>query len=325
MINNKKIAVVIPAFKAENHILEVIEGIPDYIDNIIVIDDKSPDRTKELIKQLQNSRLVLIEHKTNQGVGASVITGYKKALALKIDIVIKMDSDGQMDPKFIPELIYPILKGEADYSKGNRFIHEDELLSMPALRKFGNFGLSFLLKIASGYWNIFDPTNGFTAIEGSIIPKLKLTNLDKRFFFESSMLIELGIRRAVIKDVYIPSHYNDNPSSLSEINSLINFPIKILKGLIRRIWVSYFIRDFGLFSIYLLSGLLLLLFGVLFGAYHWVNSAFNNITTPIGTVMIATLSVILGIQVLLQAINLDIQNIPKEPIQNNISYQIFNQ
>ncbi len=203
----KKIAVVVPAYCAEKTIQGVVECIPKWVDYLIVVDDCSPDRTREIVKSLADQKIHLICHDHNQGVGGAMLSGYQKAWELGADIIIKMDSDGQMDPLYMDALIQPIMKGQADFTKGNRFLHEADLRRMPWARRIGNLCLSFLTKLASGYWNIFDPTNGYTAISGAIIPIINKDRISKRYFFETSMLLELGLKRAVVRDVSMPAVY----------------------------------------------------------------------------------------------------------------------
>jgi glycosyltransferase involved in cell wall biosynthesis len=225
------IAVVIPAYRAEKYIMKVLGGIPSFVSIIVVVNDCSPDRTTEIINTCKDPRVHLVLHEKNQGVGGAVLTGYVEAVALGAKIIVKMDSDDQMDPAYLLPLIAPILTHQADYAKGNRFLNANELKSMPVVRRIGNAGLSFLTKLASGYWNIFDPTNGYTAIETSILPLMDFAHIQRRYFFESSMLVELGLIRAVIKDVQIPARYTDAPSSLSEWKVLSP---SILSGILAR-------------------------------------------------------------------------------------------
>jgi dolichol-phosphate mannosyltransferase len=308
------ICVVIPMYKAQDHIARVLAGIPSFVQSIIVVDDCSPDASYEHAIAAANARVHFVRHEQNQGIGGAMLSGYQKALTLGAEIVVKMDADDQMDPVYLLPLITPILRGEADYTKGNRFLHARQLRSMPVRRRIGNIGLSFLTKMASGYWNIFDPTNGYTAIHAALIPLLDESAIDRRYFFESSMTIELGLIRAVVRDVYIPARYGAERSSLSERNALFSFPRRLFRGWLRRVWLQYFLRDFGLTSIYLITGIGLLLFGLIFGGYYWIRNAQFNTPTPAGTVMLAAMPVLLGIQFLLQSIFLDIQNIPDNPV-----------
>jgi dolichol-phosphate mannosyltransferase len=314
------ISVVIPAYCAETHLESVVKGIPEFVEHIIIVDDCSPDNTGQVAEQLSrsNNKIKVIRHETNQGVGGAMLSGYELACRLNSTIVVKMDADDQMDPAYLPTLISPILEGQADYTKGNRFLHGRQLKSMPILRQIGNIGLSFLTKLASGYWNVFDPTNGYTAIHTSVAKLMDTANIDRRYFFETSMILELGLLGAVIRDVYIPARYAAETSQLSEWRALLDFPKRLLKGFFRRIWIQYFLRDFNLVSLYLLGGLVLLGFGGLFGAYHWWWSAQLHIATQTGTVMLAVLPIILGVQLLLQVAALDVQNVPNYVIHRSV-------
>lgn len=229
--------------------------------------------------------------------------------------MVKLDADGQMDADHLLPLIMPLVSGEADYAKGNRFLHTQELRAMPFFRKMGNLGLSFLTKMASGYWNIFDPTNGYTAIHASVIPFLNERLIDRRFFFEISLLLELSSLRAVVWDVYIPARYGKEISHLSKRQTLREFPWRLVRGFLRRLWIQYFVRDFGLFSVFLISGLVMFGFGVIFGTYHCIRSVQLNMPTQTGIIMMSVLPIILGVQCLLQAIVLDVQNLPEHPLQ----------
>lgn len=314
-----RIAVVIPAYCAAKTIERVVLGIPRTVDNIIVVDDASNDATTNIVAALQqeDERIHLVRHAQNQGVGGAMLSGYAKAVELGAEFAVKMDSDNQMDPAFIPALVRPIHNGQADYVKGNRFLHFGELNRMPVRRRLGNIGLSLLMKIASGYWNIFDPTNGYTAIDTRVLSLLDLTRIDKRYFYESSMLLELGMVQAVVRDIPIPARYGDEVSYLSVKDALLRFPGKLFKSFWRRVLIQYFIRDFSAVSLFLLSGVGASLFGLVFGIWKWIISSQSGIPATTGTVMLAVLPVIIGIQLLLQAIVMDIQNLPKTKIADD--------
>ena len=309
------ICVVTPMYQAQDHIADVITSIPSFVRTIVIVDDCSSDNSYEQARSVDDKRVCFVRHEQNQGVGGAVLSGYNKAVELGAEIIVKVDADGQMDSDHLLPLIMPIVSGEADYAKGNRFLHARELRAMPLGRKIGNLGLSFLTKLASGYWNIFDPSNGYTAIQASVIPLLDQASIGRRFFFETSMLLELSLLRAVVKDVYIPAQYGNETSHLSKRKALREFPWRLFKGFLRRLWVQYFIRDFGLFSVFLISGLAMFLFGVIFGSYHWVQSWRLNIETGTGTIMLSVLPIILGVQFFLQAVVLDVQNAPEHPLQ----------
>ena len=311
------VAVVIPAYRAAASIREVIAGVPAFVRHIVVVVDGSPDKTALAARQAGDGRLEILVHERNQGVGAAVMSGYERARDLGAEVIAKMDADGQMDPDYLLALIAPIVLGEADYTKGNRFLHGRELSAMPGRRRLGNAGLSFLTKLASGYWNIFDPTNGYTAIHGSLVPLLGTAGVARRFFFESSMLLNLSLLRAVVRDVYIPARYPGNPSFLSESRAAVEFPLRLLSGFLHRLRIQYFLRDFTAVSLYLVFGVVLGLFGAIWGAWHWAISVQSGVPATTGTVMIAVLPIIVGVQLLLQAFTLDIQGAPSAPIHTS--------
>ncbi|NOT05912.1 MAG: glycosyltransferase family 2 protein [Anaerolineales bacterium] len=312
------IATVIPVYRVERDIESVLQNLPAYIKHIIVVDDASPDSSADLIADSakKDKRITLIRHSQNQGVGGAMVTGFRKALELGAQIVIKLDGDGQMDPAHIPALITPLIQGKADYVKGNRFRDFQSLQQMPLVRRLGNLGLSFLTKAATGYWNIFDPTNGFFAIRAEILAQLPLNKIDHRYYFETSMLANLYLLGAMVMDVPIPARYGNETSHLSIRRTLFEFPLKLLVTFLRRIVLRYYIYDFSMMSLYLMIGVPLLLFGGIFGSVKWVEYASKNIPAPTGTVMLPTLCVILGIQLLLSAIEIDMNSAPRKAISD---------
>ena len=312
------IAAVIPAYRVERDIHSVLSRLPLYIKHIIVVDDASPDSSADLIADSakKDNRITLIRHSQNQGVGGAMVSGFHKALELGAQIVIKLDGDGQMDPSHIPALITPLIQGKADYVKGNRFRDFQSLQQMPFVRRLGNLGLSFLTKAATGYWNIFDPTNGFFAIRAEILAQLPFNKIDHRYYFETSMLANLYLLGAMVMDVPIPARYGNETSHLSIRRTLFEFPLKLLVTFLRRIVLRYYIYDFSMMSLYLMIGVPLLLFGGIFGSVKWVEYASKNIPAPTGTVMLPTLFVILGIQLLLSAIEIDMNSAPRKAISD---------
>jgi hypothetical protein len=247
-------------------------------------------------------------------VGGAVLSGYTKALSLGANIMVKMDGDGQMDPAYLPTIIDPVLRGKADYAKGNRFLHTTALQRMPFLRRLGNVSLTFFTKIASGYWDIFDPTNGYTAIEKTALSMLSTDQISRDYFFESNMLLALRRINAVIRDVPIPSRYGDEKSSLSISRVLFTFPFRLIKGFFQRISREYFWFDFNAGSLLLLFGLILMVFGFVWGVVKWNQSLVTGIPATTGTVLIAVLPIIVSVQFLTQFLVLDIGRIPKEPL-----------
>jgi dolichol-phosphate mannosyltransferase len=310
------IAVVIPAYGVEGDLEDVLRGLPSYFKHIIVVNDASPDASGEVAAAAgkRDGRICLITHARNQGVGGAMVSGFRKALELGAQVVVKLDGDGQMDPAYIPALVAPLILGKADYVKGNRFHDFHALQQMPIVRRVGNLGLSFLTKAATGYWGIFDPTNGYFAIRGEVLAQLPLDQLDRRYFFETSMLANLYLLDALVMDVSIPARYRNETSHLSIRRTLFEFPLKLLATFLRRILLRYYIYDFSMMSLYLMIGVPLLLFGGIFGGVKWIEYASRNVPAPTGTVMLPTLSVILGIQILLSAIEIDMNSVPRKPL-----------
>src|SRR5712691_4693707 len=189
------IVVVIPAYRVASLITEVITRVPPEVGHIIVVDDASPDNLQEVLQKVPDQRLIVLCHKANRGVGGAMKTGFQKALELEADIIVKIDGDGQMDPQLIPQFIRPIIAGQADLTKGNRFAHLFFVRHMPLIRRLGNLALSFLVKMASGYWHVFDPCNGYLAIRASLLHSLAFDRLGERYFFETSLLCEAYFAR----------------------------------------------------------------------------------------------------------------------------------
>ena len=313
------LAVVIPCFRVKNQILAVIGAIQDDVAFIFVIDDKCPDETGDYVEACcSDKRVVVLRHPANQGVGGAVMTGYKAAMKAGADIIVKIDGDGQMDPRLIPFFIEPIIKGEADYTKGNRFFFIDELRSMPALRFFGNSVLSFCSKASSGYWTIFDPTNGFTAIHANVAQLLPFASISKRYFFETDMLFRLNIIRAVVVDIPMDAKYGDEQSNLKISKIVAEFAFKHLRNFVKRIVYNYYLRDLSLASFELPLGLALMLGGAIFGLSRWVAGAHIGATATAGTVMLAALPFLAGLQLILAFLGYDISSAPRRPIHKSL-------
>ncbi len=310
MKNSNSIAVVIPFYNASKHIINVISKLPKAINTIYIVNDCSKEEIpKEKLQKFTN--IVYLKTDKNLGVGGATKLGFKKAIEDNIDIVIKVDADDQMDTSYIDQLISPLLRNEAQYSKGNRFRDFKALKDMPFLRKTGNLILSFLTKAATGYWNNFDPTNGFFAVKTKTLKTLDFDNISNRYYFETSLIAELYFQKAIIKDLAMPAIYGNEKSNMKVWKMPFVFIPKLFKTFIKRIIKSYFVYDFNISSIYILLGIPLFLFGVIYGIYNWWYFVSNNMLAPTGTIMLVTLTIIIGFQLLLQAIHYDIINAPK--------------
>jgi glycosyltransferase involved in cell wall biosynthesis len=314
-----KIAVIIPSFRVKDHILDVISRIPEEVWKIYVVDDCCPDKSGDYVKEnCQDARVAIIYNAENLGVGGAVMAGYQQAIDDGSDILVKIDGDGQMNPSLLPRFVKPIISGSADYTKGNRFYELSYITRMPKMRILGNSLLSLITKISSGYWNIFDPTNGYTALHVNVAKLLPFDKISKRYFFESDILFRLNIIRSVVTDIPMDAVYGDEKSNIKISKILLPFMKGHIKNTIKRIFYNYFLRDMNAGTFELVLGILLLLFGSIFGILKWLDGIFNVATSTSGTVMLAALPVILGTQFLLAFLNTDISNVPNKPIQNNL-------
>jgi glycosyltransferase involved in cell wall biosynthesis len=310
-----RIAVVIPCFRVRDHVLDVIGRIGPEVDWIFVVDDACPEGSGEHVRRhCHDPRVSVIVHERNQGVGGAVVTGYRAALAIEAVAVAKLDGDGQMDPALLARFAQPVLDGRADYAKGNRFHSLGSTRGMPALRLFGNAALSFLSKLSTGYWQVFDPTNGYTVIRRDLLALLPLDAIAKRYFFESDLLHHLGLVRGVVVDVPMQAVYGDEPSSLSPLRTIVPFAFGHARNFVRRVVYQYFVRGFSLASVELALGLAMLGFGAGFGGWHWWQSIAAAVPATAGTVMVAGLSIIVGMQLVLSWLAFDIASEPRTPV-----------
>ncbi len=309
------VAVVIPCYRVTAHVLQVIAAVGPEVHRIFVVDDACPDGSGALVQaQCTDPRVKVYFHESNQGVGGAVMTGYKAAMADDMDIIVKVDGDGQMAPALIPYFIAPILKGQADYTKGNRFYDLTHIGQMPRIRLFGNMVLSFMAKLSSGYWNLFDTTNGFTAIHAKAARRIAFDKVSQRYFFETDLLFRLNIIRAVVIDIPMDASYGSEKSNLQASRVLGEFFVKHLRNFAKRVVYNYFLRDMTAASLELVLGLCALTFGIVFGGVHWIQGLATDIPTPLGTIMLAALPTMLGLQMLLAFVAFDVANVPRRPI-----------
>jgi glycosyltransferase involved in cell wall biosynthesis len=312
-----KIAVVIPSYRVKRHILAVLTKVGSEVDKIYVVDDCCPENTGNFVlSECSDKRVQVLFNPKNQGVGGATLTGYCQALEDGMDIIVKIDGDDQMDVSLLPKFIRPIRENKADYTKGNRFYSIENLHSMPMVRLIGNSILSFMTKFSSGYWTIFDPTNGFTAISAKVAAQLPIDKIDRRYFFESDMLFRLNTIRAVVLDIPMSSHYADEQSGLKIFKTIPEFLLKHSINGSKRLLYSYFIRDFNIASLHIVVGIASLLFGVIFGVTAWWQSIASGNVASSGTVMLAAMPTLIGIQFILSFFSYDVANTPKTPISS---------
>jgi dolichol-phosphate mannosyltransferase len=310
-----RIAVVIPCYRERAHILEVLARIPPVVTQIVCVDDGCPDQSGAFVQeQSDDPRVTVIVNERNEGVGGATKRGYRAALEAEADVVVKLDGDGQMDPDLIPGLIAPILDGHADYTKGNRFFSLENTESMPRHRIIGNVIMSFVSKFSTGYWQVFDPNNGFTAIHGAALRLVPMSKISDGYFFESDMLFRLNTLRAVVVDIPMLAKYGEEESHLKVRRALPVFAARHAANFVKRIFYSYFLRGFSVASIQWILGPLLFVFGVCFGVYQWIAASAADTSATAGTVMLAALPVIVGLQFVLAAIDFDVRSVPTIPL-----------
>ena len=247
MYKNKSISIVIPAYNEQNLISNTIETLPQFVDKIVVINDNSADSTREIVEEIlkKNSKIILINHKKNQGVGGAIATGYKWSRDNGIDIAVVMAGDNQMDPKDLLNFLNPIIDNFADCTKGNRLIHGTVRKKMPAIRYYGNQLLSLLTKIASGYWHIADSQTGYVAINRKVLEVIDWNKMYKRYGQPNDLLVRLNVENIRVRDVVINPIYNIGEKYGINIGRLIfSLPLLLFQRFLWRLKEKYIVRDF---------------------------------------------------------------------------------
>lgn len=268
MFEHKKIAVVVPAHNEEKLIGRVIDTMPEFVDRVIIVDDMSTDRTVQVVQKYAatNEKVLLVRHTQNQGVGGSIVTGYKKAADMEMDVSVVMAGDAQMDPADLPRIIEPVARNEADYVKGNRLFRGESWKMIPKVRYLGNSFLSLLTKIASGYWHVADSQCGYTAISLIALKRLPLDDIFKRYGMPNDILVKLNIDNFRVRDVSVRPVYNIGEKSgirLWKVAPVIS--MLLLRGFFHRLFLKYVIRDFHPLVFFYALGLLLTPTGSVFG------------------------------------------------------------
>jgi len=306
----QRVYCVIPSYRAAATIVEVVRAALKQADVVIVVDDACPQRSGQVARQAfgGDDRVRVIERERNGGVGAATKTGIGAALDEDADVIVKLDADGQMDSAFIANMRQLFVEDPSLVCvKGNRFFDPSVMNVMPKARLFGNAILSLLVKFASGYWNAIDPTNGYLAFNGSLLKVLPWQSFADSYFFEMSVLCELGLKRLPILELEMPTIYTSAPSSLAISRVIFEFPPQLFRLAMRRLLVQYFIFDVNLASLYCFFGSLLALFGIVFGVYEWIQGEITHTPRATGTIMLAAVTFLMGFQLLLNALMYDVQ------------------
>ena len=309
MYDGRVIAAVVPAHNEAAHIRDVISGLPAIVDHIVVVDDKSADDTAQLAETSSDPRVRVIRHERNTGVGGAIISGHKLALELGSDVDVIFAGDDQMDPTYLPALLDPIVHEGYGFTKANRFYSSTSYQGMPTYRVFGNVVLSLANKAASGYWNLFDPQNGYTATSAEVLRRLDLDSISQGYEFENDYLLNLNILNVRAKDIPIPARYGAEVSGMKMRKVIPAIGGMLFAGFFRRVLRKYVVGSFSPIALFLFSGLLLWLFSALFGAWTIYETIGPGAATT-GTVLLAVVPFLMWFQLILTALTLDIQASP---------------
>jgi glycosyltransferase involved in cell wall biosynthesis len=310
ILEGRRIIALVPSYNEAAHVGGVVATMPEYVDTIVVVDDCSADETSAAALEPGDPRVVLVRHDVNQGLGASLIDAHKRALELGGDIMVVMAGDGQMDPDYLPALLDPILHDGYDFSKGNRFFTTGSFQGMPWVRTFGNIVLTFLTKMATGYWDLFDPQNGYTAMTRRMSERIEWDAIARDYSFENDVLAALGLLRARVRDVDIPAVYGEEISDIKLHKTVPHLLRTLRRAFWRRFWLQYVVRSFSPVALFSLFGMLMLVWSLAFGVWVVVQRV-HGITPSTATVMIDVLPLQLGFMLVLAAFVLDIMNAPK--------------
>jgi glycosyltransferase involved in cell wall biosynthesis len=309
MYKDHKIAAVVPAYNESRLIGKTILTMPEYVDLIVVVNDKSTDDTSEQARAVGDPRVSVIDHQVNTGVGGAIVDGHRRALELGAEINVVMAGDAQMDPTYLPSLLDPICESGYEFTKANRFFSSAALTGMPLMRLVGNVALSFATKAASGYWNLFDPQNGYTAIKRSALVRIPLDRIAQGYAFENDLLIWLNIAGARAKDVPIPAVYGEEVSSMKISRVMVSISRLLFVGFWRRMFRRHVLQSFSPVALLFFSGLALVLFGTVVGVWTFFETIGPPVATA-GTVLLSVAPLLTGIQMLVNAMILDIQATP---------------
>ncbi|GAA2034924.1 hypothetical protein GCM10009839_39460 [Catenulispora yoronensis] len=310
MYRELTVAAIVPAHNESKLIGKTITTMPDFVDHIIVIDDCSTDDTSEKALAVGDPRVTLIRHEKNTGVGGAIMDGHRRALELKADVDVVMAGDAQMDPDYLPALLDPIADGRVEFTKANRFFSRTSYAGMPKYRIFGSIVLSFMTKAASGYWHLFDPQNGYTAIHTDALRRINLDSVAIGYEFENDLLIHLNIANVRAKDIPVPASYGEEVSGMRMRKVIPAISGLLFRGFWRRIMLKYVLQSFSPIALLLFSGLALLGFGTLFGTGMIIYRLAGGGTPSAGTVLIAVAPWLAGLHLVINSWLLDIQESP---------------
>jgi glycosyltransferase involved in cell wall biosynthesis len=308
MLDGKRVAVVVPAHDEEKLIAETIRSIPDFVDRVIVVDDRSRDGTVEVVRGLGDPRVEVLEHERNLGVGAAILTGYHRAIEERIDVTAVMAADAQMDPADLETLCGPVARGEVDYAKANRLFTGQAWEVIPRYRYLGNAFLSLMTKIASGYWHVADSQSGYTAISLEMLELLDLDRIYPRYGFPNDMLVHLNVWNGRVRDYPSRPIYGVGERSGIRLRRVVpGISWLLFKGFWWRMWQKYVIRDFHPLVFFYLLGIVMTVLGLGLGIAEIVLRIEGNQITA-ATVVLVALLLIFGSQFSLFAMWFDMES-----------------
>lgn len=311
MYRDRKVAMVIPAYNEEKLITKTVETLPDFVDLIIVVNDGSSDRTQEVLDGLKDGhkKLEVLTNNPNRGLGYSLVRGYKEVLKREdIDIIGTLAGDAQCDPDYLSKMCDMQIDGDWDYVKANRFTDLSALRAMPPFRRVGNIVISLLNKFSTGYYSIFDSQNGYGVFKRSTLEQVPFELVGERYDYENTMLLAMGVINGRVKDIAVPAIYGDEVSTIKFFPVMRRALSVLFKGFWKRIYYKYVIFNFHPLALFLFSGMFLALAGFGFGLYLTIERVFLGAQPSSGTVMLSVLPLLLGVQLILTAIVMDVNN-----------------
>jgi glycosyltransferase involved in cell wall biosynthesis len=308
MYRGLKIAVLVPCYNEETLAAKTIDTVPEFVDKIVAINDGSVDDTLKVLRQLEkhNKRLDVLDNGVNEGLGKSLLNAFEFLQDTDIDAMGIMAGDAQMDPEYLSKLLDVLVDEDIDVAKANRFSQFHSVESMPSYRRIGNIVVSILTKFATGYYKLFDSLNGYVVYRKSIIDKIPKDIIGHRYEYENTMLVALSIVGAKIHDVPVPAVYGEETSTINLFGTTFK-TLKVLnKGFWKRIYYKYVLYSFHPIALFLFSGLFASIIGLAWAIFILYAKIFQNISPSTGTVMLVVLPLILGFQLILTAIIMDV-------------------
>lgn len=310
MYRNLKIAAILPCYNEEKLIGKTIDTMPDFVDQIIAVDDRSKDKTWEVIKKIAkaNKRVVPIHLEKNVGIGGAYINGFEYALKNDADLIFTMAGDAQCNQNYMTNMVDTLLDDDMDYVKANRFVHLEELKQMPRFRRLGNTFITILTKFSTGYYSIFDSQNGYGVFKRKTLMNLPFEHIGRRYDYENTLLIALSIMNAKLKDEAVPAIYGDEQSTIPVFKTSLRALKVVWLGFWKRIYYKYILVNFHPIALFLLLSIALGLFGLGFAIFIFIDRIFYGVSPSTGTVMLSVLPIVLGFQLLLTSITMDMNN-----------------